>query len=57
LKTHFHGIVDYASRREPAYTVKHYYNGDDDRKANMAVRVMQDFWVSLHRTTLLSTSH
>jgi hypothetical protein len=57
LKTHFPGIVDYAGRREPAYTFKHYYNGDDDREVNKAVRVMRDFWVSLHRTTLLSTSH
>jgi hypothetical protein len=30
LKTHFPGIVDYAGRREPAYTFKHYYNDNDD---------------------------
>jgi hypothetical protein len=57
LKTHYPGIVDFAGKREPAYTFDHYFNGLDAEEENKAVRVKRDFWVSLHRTTLLSTSH
>jgi hypothetical protein len=51
------GIIDFAGKRELAYTFDHYFNGPDVEEVNKAVRVKRDFWVSLHRTTLLSTSH
>jgi hypothetical protein len=57
LKTHYPGIVDFAGKREPAYTFDHYFNGPDAKEENKAVRVKRDFWVSLRRTTLLSTLH
>jgi hypothetical protein len=57
LKTHFLGIIDFTGKREPAYTFDHYFNGPDAEEENKAVRVKWDFWVSLHRTTLLSKSH
>jgi hypothetical protein len=55
--THFPGLVDYARKRESAYTFDHYANAPDVVVENKAVWVKQDFWVSLHRTTLLNTSH
>jgi hypothetical protein len=57
LKTHFHVIVDFIGKREPAYTFDHYFNGPDAEEENKAVWVKWDFWVSLHHTTLLSSSH
>jgi hypothetical protein len=57
LKTHFPGIVDFAEKRESTYTFDHYFNSPDGEEENKAVWVKRDFWVSLHRTTLLSTSH
>jgi hypothetical protein len=54
-KTHFPCLVDYARKREPAYTFDHYANAPDAEAENKAVWVKQDFWVSLHRTTLLNT--
>jgi hypothetical protein len=56
-KTHFPGLVEYARKREPTYTFDHYANAPDVEVDNKAVRVKRDFWVSLHRTTLLNTSH
>jgi hypothetical protein len=56
-RTHFPGLVDYAGKREPAYTFDHYANAPDAEAENKMVRVKRDFWVSLHRTTLLNTSH
>jgi hypothetical protein len=56
-KTHFPGLVEYARKREPTYTFDHYANSLDADVENKAVRVKRDFWVSLHRTTLLNTSH
>jgi hypothetical protein len=56
-KTHFPGLVDYAGKREPAYTFDHYANAPDVEVENKMVRVKRDFWVSLYRTTLLNTSH
>jgi hypothetical protein len=56
-KTHFPGLVDYAGKREPANTFDHYANALDAEAENKMVRVKRDFWVSLHRTTLLNTSH
>jgi hypothetical protein len=56
-KTHFLGLVEYARKREPAYTFDHYANAPDAEVENKAVRVKRDFLVSLHRTTLLNTSH
>jgi hypothetical protein len=56
-KTHFPGLVDYTRKRELAYTFDHYANTSDTEAENKTVQVKQDFWVSLHRTTLLNTSH
>jgi hypothetical protein len=56
-KTHFPGLVDYAGKREPAYTFDHYANAPDAEDGNKTVRVKRDFWVSLYRITLLNTSH
>jgi hypothetical protein len=56
-KTHFPGLVQYASKREPTYTFDHYANAPNVEADNKAVRVKRDFWVSLHRTTLLNTSY
>jgi hypothetical protein len=56
-RTHFPGLVDYARKREPAYTFDHYANAPDAEGENKMVWVKRDFWVSLHRTTLLNTLH
>jgi hypothetical protein len=56
-KTHFPGLVDFAGKREPAYTFDHYANAPDAEVENKMVWVKRDFWVSLHCTTLLNTSH
>jgi hypothetical protein len=56
-KTHFPGLVEFAKKREPAYTFDHYANAPDAEAENKAVRVKRDFWVSIYRTTLLNTSH
>jgi hypothetical protein len=56
-KTHFPRLVDYARKREPAYTFDHYANAPDAEAENKMVRVKRDFLVSLHCTTLLNTSH
>jgi hypothetical protein len=36
-KTHFPGLVDYAKKREPAYTFDHYANAIDAEAENKAV--------------------
>jgi hypothetical protein len=54
---HYPGLVDYAGKRELAYTFNHYTSGPDPEAGNKAVRVKRDFWVSVHCTTLLNTSH
>jgi hypothetical protein len=54
-KTHFPGLVDYARKGESAYTFDHYANAPDAEADNKVVLVKRDFWVSLHRTTLLNT--
>jgi hypothetical protein len=47
-----------ASLTPPApYTFDHYANAPDTEVENKMVRVKRDIWVSLHRTTLLNTSH
>jgi hypothetical protein len=56
-KTHFPGLVDYAKKRELAYTFDRYANAPDAEAENKMVRVKRAFWVSLHRRTLLNTSH
>jgi hypothetical protein len=56
-RTHFPGLIDYAGKRDLAYTFDHYANIPDAEAENKMVRVKRDFWVSLHRTTLLNTWH
>ena len=56
-RQHYSGLVDYASRREPAWTFDHYAAAPDVGYPNKAERVKAEFWVSLPRTTLLNTSH
>jgi hypothetical protein len=38
-RTHFPGLVDYARKREPAYTFDHYTNALDAEAENKMVRV------------------
>jgi hypothetical protein len=38
-RTHFPGLVDYARKREPAYTFDHYTNSPDAEAENKMVRV------------------
>jgi hypothetical protein len=52
-RTHYPGLVDYAGKREPAYTFDHYANAPDAEAENKMVRVKRDFWVSLHRITFI----
>jgi hypothetical protein len=54
---HFPALVEYARKTEPAYMFDHYAIAPDVGCANKAVRVQQELWVSLPRTTLLNTSH
>jgi hypothetical protein len=52
-KKHYPSLADYAGKREPAYIFNHYTSGPDSEAGNKAVWVKQDFWVSVHCTTLL----
>jgi hypothetical protein len=52
-RTHYPGLVDYAGKREPAYTFDHYANAPDVEAENKMVRVKRDFWVSLHHITFI----
>ena len=51
-RQHYPGLVDYATRRELAWTFDHYVAAPDVGYPNKA-----EFWVSLSHTTLLNTSH
>ena len=56
-RQHYPGLVNYAGRREPAYSFDHYFVAPDGEYRHKAERVKTKFWVSLPRTTLLNTSH
>ena len=56
-RQHYPALVDYASRRELAWTFDHYVVASDAEYPNKAARVKAEFWVSLPCTTLLNTSH
>ena len=52
-KTHFPGLVQHASKKEPAYTFDHYASFPDVEATNKAMRVKRDFWVRIDCTTLV----
>ena len=56
-KTHFPGLVQYAGKLEPAFTFAHYKAAPDVEAGNKALLIIQEFWVSLPRTTWLNTTY
>jgi hypothetical protein len=54
---HYPGMVTYAGERMPPYTLAHFYATEDSDYSTVAARIKAEFWVSLHRTKLVNTTH
>ena len=62
-REHFPGMVRYNDQDVPATLYEHYLAAEDredergHRYENVAERIMNEFYVSISRTTLLTTLH
>jgi hypothetical protein len=50
-------MVTYASVTSPPWTWEHFYDAEDSEFDTVVVRIKAEFWVSLHRTKLVNTTH
>ena len=57
LRKHYPGRVTHAGVTGPPWSWEHFASIVDPDHGTLATRVKREFWVSLHRTALLSTTH
>lgn len=57
VRHYFPGIVTHAGKDEPAYTWAHYESAHHATAGNVAAHILQEFWVSLPRTTCLNATY
>jgi hypothetical protein len=54
---HYPGMVTYAGVTSPPWTWDHFYTAEDSEFGIVTARIKVEFWVSLHRTKLVNTTH
>ena len=58
IRKHYPGKVFHAGVDGPPYSWEAFYTAQDQSLGiSVAEKIKQDFWVSLHRTTLVNTTH
>jgi hypothetical protein len=50
-------MVTYAEVTSPPWTWEHFYVAEDSEFSTVAAWIKAEFWVSLHRTKLVNTTH